>query len=1096
MTSAALAAGDEPAAAAAVPSSAEAVTDSTTPPGTPDQPEAAKPNVARPAWIERVFGLWRQRTPTAPVPVVEPPASAVITSATYKVRVDQDVARIQAELSIRVLGRPWAELPVAFGPAVVSALTATDDKILLQGTAAGRHVLLFPRAGDFQIRLELVARVRNSPDERALEFDCPAAGIGTLDLTVPGTDQVVDVLAPGISVAAESAENTTHVTATLGAATKIAVRWHPRNAPATQPAATVQNALEIRVAAGLVHTHSALTYEIHRGPLDQLRIAVPLDDRILDVTATGLRSWQSSREEKHQVVTIDLQGSDARYVIAEVHSERAASAGTFVPAGVDDSGEYRGVHALGDVRETGWLVLRSGSDQALSVEQHTGILAIEPTEVPEPLRKPGSLFFRYETPRFQLQLAAQPVAPRLLVEQRCQFVLRNEELQVISRLSYTAERAPVEALRLRIPPGLEIDRIDSDRLKEFHVAPGKEELTIHLREKCSGTFAVVVTAHRAFDPEKSDPVPLPLLEPVDVANETGAVHLDVAESLAVTVDQAATQGAVSEPVEQPGASHQANVRRFATWTYTHHPAIAVRVELKAAHVTGGVATLVQIRRELFEVVTLLNYKVEFAGVDTYQFAVPEAVSGKLQVELGAVPGAAIREQSRADEAVDGWVTWTVVLDRPLIGTVPFQARYELKPAEQDRRRMASIAPLRILNFSGEDSGTPSAGGVPVSGELVVTRDRSFASTGQATGLEAIDVTELKLLPQQGDLAFRYARQADALTSVQAVELSVTRNEIQPVVDTIVSQALIEAILTEEKSVTYRCRYRLKTNERQRLMIELPAHVEVLDTLVAGKSVNLEKGDSQGSKERETFLVDVSRRTPSDESFVLALALRVPFKDTPLRGRGGNLKLPLPRLGGTTIAVQQLRTLVWVPSEFSLVGVPDDFSPARPVHLTLSRGAVGYVPSAQEVEDWFGDSAQGQFAFTPVGKAYLYQRQGAVDQLELSYWRTAWFTWTISGAMFVVALVLVRTSWQNRLIIVLLTAFGATLYALEDADLVLNLLGVARFGLIALVAWWLIAALTRPRAVPTGNSLATGVAAVPGAPGSGAPPVVPFQQSAK
>lgn len=36
---------------------------------------------------------------------------AVITRSTYTVTIDEDVARIQAELTVNVLGKPWVEVP-------------------------------------------------------------------------------------------------------------------------------------------------------------------------------------------------------------------------------------------------------------------------------------------------------------------------------------------------------------------------------------------------------------------------------------------------------------------------------------------------------------------------------------------------------------------------------------------------------------------------------------------------------------------------------------------------------------------------------------------------------------------------------------------------------------------------------------------------------------------------------------------------------------------------------------------------------------------------------------------------------------------------
>jgi hypothetical protein len=357
----------------------------------------------------------------------------------------------------------------------------------------------------------------------------------------------------------------------------------------------------------------------------------------------------------------------------------------------------------------------------------------------------------------------------------------------------------------------------------------------------------------------------------------------------------------------------------------------------------------------------------------------------------------------------------------------------------------------------------------VSGEITIQKDRSLSVSARGDDLEPIDVRELTLLPQDGNLAYRYFKQPEKLADPFTLKLTATRHEIQEVVETVVAQALIEAVVTEDKTVTYRCRYRLKTSERQRLAVELPKDVEILDTMIAGKRVDLEKNAGGATaKDRDAFTLNVARATPSDEPFVIALVFRAPFKDNPLRGEGGNVQLGLPRLGGeaeqghSAVAVQQMRVAVWIPREFSLVGTPTDFTPEQSTHIDFVVGAVGYSASTSNLETWFGDASSGLFAFTPAGRAFVYNRLGTADAIGVTYWRVSWLTWWISGFVVVVAFVLSRTSWENRLTIVLLTAFGLTMYALKDADAILNYLAAARWGILVLIAYWFIHALNRPR----------------------------------
>ncbi|HLQ45404.1 MAG TPA: hypothetical protein VK137_11785, partial [Planctomycetaceae bacterium] len=54
----------------------------------------------------------------------QPPVAAVISAASYRATVDHDVARIEAEYTVRVLGKAWSELPIKFGNAAVGEVTS------------------------------------------------------------------------------------------------------------------------------------------------------------------------------------------------------------------------------------------------------------------------------------------------------------------------------------------------------------------------------------------------------------------------------------------------------------------------------------------------------------------------------------------------------------------------------------------------------------------------------------------------------------------------------------------------------------------------------------------------------------------------------------------------------------------------------------------------------------------------------------------------------------------------------------------------------------------------------------------------------------
>ena len=77
---------------------------------------------------------------------------------------------------------------------------------------------------------------------------------------------------------------------------------------------------------------------------------------------------------------------------------------------------------------------------------------------------------------------------------------------------------------------------------------------------------------------------------------------------------------------------------------------------------------------------------------------------------------------------------------------------------------------------------------------------------------------------------------------------------------------------------------------------------------------------------------------------------------------------------------------------------------------------------------------------------------------LGWWHRPFYTWIVSGAIVVIAVVLRRTTWENKLTLLIVAAFGACAYALTDADLVIHALAISAYGLAVLISLWLVHAL--------------------------------------
>lgn len=111
--------------------------------------------------------------------------------------------------------------------------------------------------------------------------------------------------------------------------------------------ASITNHTQVSVADGLIHTDAFLRYDVLRGELTQLRVAVPKGDRILGVSSNdaNVKGWKAADEANRQVVTIELLSGAKKTLTLEVHTERPAPAEAFDVVGLNDNVPAAGIHA-------------------------------------------------------------------------------------------------------------------------------------------------------------------------------------------------------------------------------------------------------------------------------------------------------------------------------------------------------------------------------------------------------------------------------------------------------------------------------------------------------------------------------------------------------------------------------------------------------------------------------------------------------------------------------------------------------------------------------------------------------------------------------
>lgn len=461
-----------------------------------------------------------------------------------------------------------------------------------------------------------------------------------------------------------------------------------------------------------------------------------------------------------------------------------------------------------------------------------------------------------------------------------------------------------------------------------------------------------------------------------------------------------------------------------------------------ASLSARIATIVTPGRACADVSTLLQYTVEGAGLRAFRFAVPESAAERVHIEA-VDSDAQILERRRDEPDQAGWATWTVTMNRRIVGRQRFRISWSL-PVEQGRATRAQgdsaeapsrrfvLTPLRVL--PPEDKPPVLR---DVAGEIVVIGDPSSSMTVDliGPGVERVAPGDLQFSSKEAALAFRHGNQPAELA------VGITETEIVPSVGTIVSNGLIEIALARSGPAEYRCRFRIGSGLRW-LPIQLPAGVDVLEASIDGAPAHLRRSATP-EEGYEAFVVDLGRLGHSIQKRLLELRFRIPPDSAVLSRRRGSVRVPLPILGNRDeVALEEVRTVVAVPEGLDVLGVPVGFT-----RLESSGRA--------EVDEQWSLSRTESLLSHSTGHGF--QSVGLPDAMELVYWDRRFATWILSGAVLLIALLLRPTTWENRVTVVLLAGVVLSLLSLGNADAVLQGCYAARWGIMAGLMIWVTSA---------------------------------------
>lgn len=280
-----------------------------------------------------------------------PPVPALITGATYECVVGEEIATVKCTFAIDVLEKGWVRLPVALSGIALQEVKL-DGKDALLSARQNDYLLILKEKGTHKLEANFAVKLDKRPDQRVVSFGVPRTPVSRLSVTIPEPDLEVEI-EPKLLATKTVTPNgeKTVVLAFVGSTDRISVVYKPKPKEALPLAGLFFSTVSTHILFGerLITANSMIDYEILQN-LNQLKVKLPSDWRLLSVSGADIKDWQIEGEGSERILRVDLftEAKNSYTLSLRLEKEIEKPEGTFdVPA----------LSVVGAARESGYIAL-------------------------------------------------------------------------------------------------------------------------------------------------------------------------------------------------------------------------------------------------------------------------------------------------------------------------------------------------------------------------------------------------------------------------------------------------------------------------------------------------------------------------------------------------------------------------------------------------------------------------------------------------------------------------------------------------------------------------------------------------------------------
>lgn len=781
---------------------------------------------------------------------------AAVSQASYTGSADGNVATLEAEFTIEVLARPKDTLVVQLpfdGAAVERATIEGAQASLAPLEGGGGLAATLTGEGKRTVKLRLAAVLGSDGAVKKLEFHVPRAAAASIKLRV-ADDVALEIIPDALpATTAKSTQGGVEITASAGSKEKLLLAWRPRvetKAAVTEARFSISQDIRLSLSSRSASARVKMHTEFLAGSSATFVFNLPDGAQLLGVTGSFVKDWTPPAKDGRVSVALVREVSQPFDVTLDVKFDEATSPTRLtLPEFI----------IPGAARLTGEITVAPDEGLAVWPEESAGL---EPVSVGAK-DGAGVRKFRFAQPGWKLILSRRPIQARMRSEGTILYEITDEFIRLKTRHHLSVSGRGIFSVSFDVPEGYELrDAGPPDLVSGFRQSGRRVEVNLRGEQRSGVDIDLRFQRPRGQGESKA------LLQPVAVVDaEEDAGSVVLAAPVALKITEASAEGLQATDVRtlKGRLAPLISPEIVPVLGYRYFTPVfqgAVSVEKQRTRLSCETSLLASITPSLMKIDATLAYNVEFSAVDEFQLLVPSSVGEDVRFT-----GADIKEKSRSASNNSEMSTWTVRLQRRVIGPYRLGVSFEipLPEAAAGKSIKAEVPPVRALNVARE------------TGFIAVLRGENLeVSVAKADGLESRDVKELPPALANAFLGFRYFEPEKV-----ALSLDLMRHEIEPVLGALIRRLHIDTVLTDQREAMHEAIFEVQNNREQYLALKLPAKMEIWGAFVRGVPVRPTTRESDGAR-----LIELTKSESKDDAFRVRLVMHetLPGGALGMRGR--------------------------------------------------------------------------------------------------------------------------------------------------------------------------------------------------------------------